>query len=793
MTDFTYKIYPPLGVARVGNGPASTKTSTFTPAVPWQNLYDTSVEYLVTKDDLQTLLKAEDVQSLLDGLSGDASMPAQVTLQMANSSLGQWMSLAEIARFVDDITFDSEPQTRVEQFNAACLKALCDKYQGAIKKQAQRFSIYKFDASGACCGKLSLDEVESLEWQVDVANKKAFWYDYNNALDLSLDETNGNLSDTVAQGQVAPGLMAKLRNPNVVEKDYRKQLVIRSQGTIDNHRRGQVILSGKFPANVDPDEHRLTDLFDIEARHNVKQGSIEFDHSDGSLLFFAGDGISRALVPSSLNTDFADNSNWYDDICDGRITATLTLKNSAEKICLDQTENSAWIATAPPNYAPQIEPLVTLYDMVTGASYDDASLQNIKTQFSDVFPILYRLYRMQWVNQADFADNSLNDELKDIEFNRLLVAGDSEKALRERIFKRFRNPIYTEGAQIERTESGELISKSRLIPSKDQTNIKPSPTPAPLQLPYYPGDGVDYPGSPLQWFAIPPFMYKHLENWAAGDFSVSEAEVQAAQSIESLGQFYSGVFAESPHSAWLCARAALDDMYGGGFHPGVELTWPMRRKQMYAINTEQASVSGDINLLGLREFRINATADIEAVFYRDYGRVITADDVRKSVAGDAAAKWLWQITPGDLTKWMGIPWQSDAASCQAVYTEQDFPVPAWWAANLPVTIVPAARYEQFKQGYSPESPSSEESVAVARQAQFAARQPWLQTADMGFVGYHAIGGYTNGLIAMVQQWKNMGMVMARPGTVSGKPDSDNIPEVVYVSYGQNNKHDAQAD
>lgn len=49
--------------------------------------------------------------------------------------------------------------------------------------------------------------------------------------------------------------------------------------------------------------------------------------------------------------------------------------------------------------------------------------------------------------------------------------------------------------------------------------------------------------------------------------------------------------------------------------------------------------------------------------------------------------WLWKITPGDLTKWMGIPWQSDAASCQLVYTDSEYPIPAWWAANLPVSVL----------------------------------------------------------------------------------------------------------
>jgi hypothetical protein len=45
------------------------------------------------------------------------------------------------------------------------------------------------------------------------------------------------------------------------------------------------------------------------------------------------------------------------------------------------------------------------------------------------------------------------------------------------------------------------------------------------------------------------------------------------------------------------------------------------------------------------------------------------------------------------------------------------------------------------------------------------------------VGYHAEGGYTNGLIAMVYQWKNVGMVTGR----KMKSGLDGVPKVVYVA------------
>ena len=131
--------------------------------------------------------------------------------------------------------------------------------------------------------------------------------------------------------------------------------------------------------------------------------------------------------------------------------------------------------------------------------------------------------------------------------------------------------------------------------------------------------------------------------------------------------------------------------------------------------------------------------------------------------------WLWRITPGDLTKWMGIPWQSDAGSCQAVYTYSQYPVPAWWAANLPVYVLTAESMAKVRD---------ESILADTRRGIYANHTLWLQTTDTGYVGYHAEGGYQNGLIAMVYQWKDIGVVSG----AKADTDLDGIPPVVYVSY-----------
>ena len=50
------------------------------------------------------------------------------------------------------------------------------------------------------------------------------------------------------------------------------------------------------------------------------------------------------------------------------------------------------------------------------------------------------------------------------------------------------------------------------------------------------------------------------------------------------------------------------------------------------------------------------------------------------------------------------------------------------------------------------------------------------TTDTGFIGYHAEGGYLNGLINMVYKWKDIGVVTGRKLDVKG------LPKTVYVAF-----------
>jgi len=541
--------------------------------------------------------------------------------------------------------------------------------------------------------------------------------------------------------------------------NYRKELVNNPPAVSVDQKNSRQSILGQFPNAGRGSESLLAKSLGTDAVQ-VGLGTIEYD--EGTLIFYAADGVSASLNPSDLNTDFADNSNWYDDICDGRITATIISRSTGDTYHLNDAESAAWVVTAPPDYAPQIQPISTLYDIICGAGSD-----KYVPEFSLVFPMLYRLYRMQWVNLGDFLAPSFREVIEKItdegKLQYLFKKNPKGEAgaVREKIFNLFRNPAYP-------------ILNEPIIPSSSTTGIDNRGVgTTELMLPYYPGDGINYPGSPAQWFAIPPLLYEQLKKWMEGDFKPMRLP---SSDIDAIGEVFRKQYLDAAKDErkkpLLMTRAVLETLYGGGFHPGVELTWPMRHDLIYAENVEvYEDVTENFGLFGLREIRINAAtpAEQQNIYYNDFGLEMISEDIRESMDHNHKKHWLWKITPGDLTKWMGIPWQSDAGSCQNVYVDKQYPIPAWWAANLPVHVLPEESYQKLRDP---------KILADTKKNIFANREDWLHTANTGFIGYHAEGGYLNGLINMVYEWNQIGMVTGRELNLN----IDGIPKRVYVAY-----------
>ena len=232
--------------------------------------------------------------------------------------------------------------------------------QQRIKRQGARFRIYEYteDAAGIVTKVREITVAEAqIEWEVHLANRKA----------------------------AAPKLEGKddkdFRNAKVKNTERGDLIIDTGPQRVSGAHQAMKQLRGKFMKSLD-----------------VQLGDLLTDAA-GRLIVLGGHGKSQSL-PNSKLKHFADNDGWCDDAADGPVRATIQLNGSAAPVAAD----SAWVIVAPPDFAPAIENVVTLYDAVYDmiASFDPRLAVTDATTVSftkDIYPILRRVSQMHWVSQ----------------------------------------------------------------------------------------------------------------------------------------------------------------------------------------------------------------------------------------------------------------------------------------------------------------------------------------------------------------------------------------------------------
>lgn len=567
-----------------------------------------------------------------------------------------------------------------------------------IKKQVQRFRVYAFDAEDRVIGELTAAEAE-LDWSVHLANTKAAWYGFNNPLD---------------NGDLAPGLPGQLRNQYFVDSAKRRAMLI-----IDG---GKTRIAGvEVNRNGDQPAYAMQDRF--FGKEDVGLGQLRTD-SAGRLLVVPPDGVSKAPNGAPI-TSFADNDGWHDDWCDGPVTATVRLPDGRAL-----TAEPAWVACVGPNFAPEIPPISTLYDVIQDVNvaqgWTEAPARPVSFR-KHVYPTFRRVALMAWLTDAarlrrgwmdapDFADPATIARLAD--------PSAANKAFRQRVFAQFRDPG---------NRSADAYKEER------------------LKIPYMLGDGINYDGSPLQWFQFPELQYRLLAAWAEGDFvdDLDDAAMEAVAALEDLP------VAQQPAAL---TEAALEPCSGGAFHPGVELTYYLRLPEMYARARDA----------GAEPFRIAHGS--RPSLLQDLGRLLTPEVAFEGTADTPPP--IGPQMPGDLTRWMGLPWQCDAFSCQQVLLQENFPTAVWWPALLPIDVLPEAYYRQVLDANLPDA---------TRTAFLNARVAWSR--GVAGIGYHANASYWDGITNMIDVWERMGFVVRRPGPDDPEKPAA-IPDELFVEVGR---------
>lgn len=563
-----------------------------------------------------------------------------------------------------------------------------------IKKQVQRFRIYAFNKENQVIKEITAEDAE-IEWSVHLANTKASWYEFYNPLD---------------NGALAPGIPGGKRNPEIKgNKEREDQLIVDG---------GEILING-INTNRKGDDSRYQAQGTFQSRTNIRLGDLRTDEK-GRLLVYPGDG--KSVSPSDKKiTSFADNADWIDDWCDGPVKATVRLKNSSQTIQAD----SAWVACTGPNFAPEIPPLVTLKDVIENLNVQKGweRKPQIVSFRKDIYPILRRLDLMKWVAQAALLRSAWADlgPLSDSAYLQKLANKSSKfKNLRQSIFSKIRKPVNSG----QRSTQQSSDSKSK-------------------QVPWMLGDGVNYKDSPLFMLPITNLQSEKLQQWVDGNF----LEDYLDEEDEIITSFDNIPLDQQPQAL---TDAVLESCSGGGFHPGVELTYNLRHATLYQKHFDSKKEPYRI-AIGNRPSLI-----------QDLGPELTPEIL---LTTDLSASPIGKQMPGDLTRWMGIPWQCDAFSCQSVDFEEDFPTATWWPALLPIDVLP----EEFYLRAIDTNLSQDERVMFANQ-----RVRWSRRVDG--VGYHANQSYWDGLENIITLWQRLGFVVRKPPAANG--DSNQLNPVL---------------
>ena len=425
-------------------------------------------------------------------------------------------------------------------------------------------------------------------------------------------------------------------------------------------------------------------------------------HTDdaGRLVFVGGKGVSASPVNFTLVT-FANNPGWHDDTSDGPVMAKVTVNGKQISVV------PAWVATTPPNYSPDLVTPQTMYDVITDA-LAGSLLNTPKTPSftKNILPLLRQFNDAQWVNfgfAVQFGWQAPNDFMRPEILAKLAAAPgrqDPYGELRRQIFYSFRNPGST--------------------------------TFEPLAWPPIYGDAFgsyDSPPVARDGFAVTNTLYGYLQQWSAGDFVADyDPSATAPASIDDVA------LSDQPATLDL---AALHFCMGGPFHPGCEMTWPMRHSSMYSTPYRLRQYPHGLTKSDYGEFLTQAT--------------VNASDGPLSVSG-----------PGDITKWMAVPWQTDTASCRAGYPGTEFPsdpfIPTFWPSRVPNNVMTEAQYKTIT---NPATPPAE------RMAAFNSRPYWLRSLDFS-------KPYVDQITKMVSTFGDLGVMLKREAGGEG------LPPFVYV-------------
>ena len=486
---------------------------------------------------------------------------------------------------------------------------------------------------------------------------------------------------------------------------------------IDIKDRNSLIIDGGQQTISNPNEHDGPKFMGKFQEKPVYLGEMRTDEK-GRLIMLGGHGVAENLK-GDIAITFANNEGWYDDISDGPVTAEVEYQGVKLKV------DPAWVICAPPDYAPMQKSVRTMWDLMRDVAVKAGMLTRpVRPSFTkDILPIFERLTNLQWVNAgfaAAFGWGGQFDYTTPAWKVKLNNPSPANMEMRRTISNNFRR-YGISGAE------------------------------APQLWPWLYGDAISIPttGSVRQHSTLTDLQLGFIDQWVKGDFDADYVDMTGCPHIPEPPTIDKLPVAEQPD---MLTKAAMEFCLADAFHPGCEMTWPMRTAGMY-----------------MSAFRLKHAPKTPLVDSSYYGPTMNSD-----VFTLAKGPLLGGQVAGGITRWMAIPWQTDTASCRDGYTSTYDPyLPTFWPARVPNTVLNEERYEE-----TVDANLSEET----RKQAFAYRTAWLD--DLPLDGQDP--NYTNQINSMVKYFDKLAIVQSRPGV----PDNPDFPTKMQVGIRPSAKQEA---
>lgn len=616
---------------------------------------------------------------------------------------------------------------------------------GRVKRQAAKFQIFRKSEGKKTPATLADSDIEKIEWTVHLATKKPIWYTFSELIgNLEFGEDNSYENQHVG------------RNNGDITGDARKALMIDPGPRSISEPGAQVSLS-RYTIPDDYTYGSFPPLGSGGADINTL-GDLKMD-SQGNLIALGGFGN---VTGTASITSFRGASGYWDDISDGYVLATITLKDGTK---IDAAP--AWLLVGSPKYAPELVNISTLrdtqYDVAVRKMNMDKDIydDSYKGKFNDYFPedagyrpldgfngehqvdyetqvkpIIDRMAGYRWVTEIPFMTSFTNPNF-DLTDNSV-----ENKENRMRFFRCFRMPLIPEHYTVE------LMSKMTKGPNQltshheNDADIKGLPL-----MPLNSGDNSVTNSGPIYKFeTLKAIQYFFLYQWAQGNFKAkqpSKPDMDLATSLD---------------------VASVGNCVGAPFSPGIETTWIVRSEKIYH------------KPFALKLSHFYGNNHQLAEYYSQNGLSTTANEAEG-----------FGMEPGDLTKRMAIPWQSDFQECTVQTPNTTIPSVNQFNDGTGIEVPPA----YYVYWWPPQSPMHVMSGSMNPQDQVLDALVSLDI-QMPIVAAGQRVSYQRGVLTiadMIASWGRLGFIVNKgtheyPNFVESERDFQGFAQLAVNQFGQ---------